>query len=109
VNVDNVTLGFGRTIGGRYSVKVGDELTQWEWGEFRHELRSVAEECGGSVHFDGTGCGTWEGKEEEAGCLAFFADDRFAWLPFRTALHTLCIRYQQDAIAVTAAESELYS
>ncbi len=117
--MENVTVGFGRSIGStpaaiarrlRSDRRItGGELTDWEWGELRHEVEAIAEECGGDVHFTGTGIGRWDGVEETAGCVAFFADATFNWPVFRLGLHTLCVRFYQDAIAVTAAESELYT
>lgn len=106
--MNNVTIGFGRNIGAKCRSAPSDKLTDWEWGEFRHQIAELATSCGGSVHFTGVGIGTWEGEEEEAGCIAFFADERFDHLAFRANVHILCVRYRQDAIAVTAAESELY-
>lgn len=96
------------TIGiGRRSGITGEDLTDWEWGEFRADVRSAVRDSGGVVIFAGTGEGIWQGEEEEAACVVFIAPDpadegpRLSLDNLRWRLGRIAAVYGQDSIALT--------
>jgi len=91
------TIGFGRRSGvtDRY-------LSDSDWGAFQAGVEYAVERAGGNVIFRGDGDGVWDGVAEQAACVVFLDGDR-ANLEHR--LSVLCARYEQDAIAVSWAES----
>lgn len=71
-------------------------LSDWEWGEFRHELYSIAEDFGTVLNF-GDVVGIWEGVEEQSYVVTFTCD-ALDVAHLDRKLRNLATSFEQDAI-----------
>lgn len=96
-------------IGNRASTApVPHSLSSDDWLAFRHALRSVVEELGGSTFSVSDGVGFWQGEEESTYVLGFSppSDGPAFWRALRPYLSAFAYHYQQECISVVCGEPE---